>query len=109
MCTCSGNGKSYIGQAKDVKNRKCRHLSELRSGHHFNQYLQRSYNKYKEDSLIWRVLEYCDKDELDNKEIYWIAYYDTHKNGFNANEGGRNNRDYERTEETREKCLGNFG
>jgi predicted GIY-YIG superfamily endonuclease len=32
MCTCSGNNKSYIGQAKDVKTRKCEHLSELRGG-----------------------------------------------------------------------------
>ena len=30
MCTCSCNKKSYIGQAKDVKNRKCEHLSDLR-------------------------------------------------------------------------------
>lgn len=103
MCTCSGNNKSYIGQAKDVKDRKCEHLSELRGGHHFNQYLQRSYDKYKEDSFIWEVLEYCNEDELDNKEIYWIAYYDTYKNGFNANEGGGGNRGYKRTEETRKK------
>lgn len=103
MCTCSGNNKSYIGQAKDVKDRRCEHLSELRGGYHFNQYLQHSYDKYNEDSLIWEVLEYCDEDELDNKEIYWIAYYDTYKNGFNANEGGRGNRGYKRTEETRKK------
>ena len=38
MCTCIGNNKSYIGQAKDVKDRKCEHLSELRGGYHFNQY-----------------------------------------------------------------------
>ena len=105
MCTCNGNGKSYIGQAKDVKDRKCEHLSELRGGRHFNQYLQRSYNKYGEDSFIWRVLEYCNEDELNNKEIYWIAYYDTYKNGFNANEGGGGNRGYKRTEETRKKSA----
>ena len=80
MCTCSGNNKSYIGQAQDVKLRKCQHLSELRGKCHFNQYLQNSYNKYKEYSFSWTVLEYCDESELDEREIYWIAYYDTYKN-----------------------------
>lgn len=105
MCTCSGNNKSYIGQAKDVKTRKCEHLSELRGGYHFNAYLQRSYDKYKEDSLVWVVLEYCDENELDDKEIYWIAYYDTYRNGFNANEGGNGNRGYQKSEETKRKLT----
>lgn len=103
MCTCNGNGKSYIGQAQDVKDRKCKHLSELRGNHHFNTYLQNSYNKYKEDSFSWTVLEYCDLSELDSREIYWIAYYNTYHDGFNANEGGKGNRGYERTEETKKK------
>lgn len=103
MCTCNGNNKSYIGQAQDVQDRKSEHLSELRGGYHFNVYLQRSYNKYEEDSFVWTVLEYCDEDKLDDKELYWIAYYDTYHNGFNANEGGGGNRGYYRSEETRRK------
>lgn len=103
MCTCNINGKSYIGQSKDVKLRKCQHLSELRNGRHFNEYLQRSYNKYKEYNFSWTVLEYCDEDDLDDREVYWIAYYDTYKHGFNANEGGLANRNFERTEEFKQK------
>ena len=103
MCTCSGNNKSYIGQAKDVKNRKSEHLSALRGDYHFNTYFQRSYNKYKEESFVWTVLEYCNEDKLDDREIYWIAYYDTYHNGFNANEGGNGNRGYQRTEDIRKK------
>lgn len=103
MCTCLGNNKSYIGQAQDVKTRKCEHLSELRGNRHHNKYFQNSYNKYKEHSLVWTVLEYCDIDELNDREIYWIAYYDTYKNGFNANEGGGGNRGYQKSEETLRK------
>ena len=103
MCTCIGNGKSYIGQSKDVKLRKCQHLSELRNGRHFNEYLQRSYDKYKECSFSWAVLEYCDEENLDEREIYWIAYYNTYKNGFNANEGGFANRNFDMTEEFKQK------
>lgn len=103
MCTCNGNGKSYIGQALDVKDRKCEHLSELRGGYHYNTYLQNSYNKYKENNFSWTVLEYCDEYELDDREIYWIAYYNTYEDGFNANKGGKGNRGYKRTEETKQK------
>lgn len=103
MCTCSGNGKSYIGQSQDVKLRKCQHLSELRGGYHFNEYLQRAYNKYEENSFVWTVLEYCKTEKLDDREMYWIAYYDTFKNGFNANEGGLANRNFKRTEEFKQK------
>lgn len=103
MCTCNINGKSYIGQSQDVKLRKCQHLSELRSDRHFNQHLQRAYNKYKEYNFSWTVLEYCDENILDDREIYWIAYYDTYKNGFNANEGGQANRNFDRTDEFKGK------
>lgn len=103
MCTCNANGESYIGQSQDVKLRKCQHLSELRGGKHFNQHLQRAYDKYKEYNFSWTVLEYCSENELDDREIYWIAYYDSYHNGFNANEGGKSNRNFERTDEFKEK------
>ena len=84
MCTCIKNNKSYIGQSQDVKLRKCQHLSALRYNKHWNKYLQNAYNKYGEDKFVWEVLEYCDECDLDPKEIYWISYYDTYRNGFNA-------------------------
>ena len=79
MCTCNINGRSYIGQSSDVKLRKCHHLSDLRGNRHFNQHLQSAYNKYKEYNFSWTVLEYCAENELDDREIYWIAYYNTYK------------------------------
>ena len=78
-------------------------MSALRGQYHFNKYLQNSYNKYKEHSFIWTVLEYCHESELDEREMYWIAYYNTYENGFNANKGGGGNRGFHRTEETRKK------
>ena len=99
ICTCVENGKSYIGQSKDVKLRKCQHLSALRYNKHWNKYLQNSYNKYGEGSFRWEVLEYCDECDLGPKEIYWISYYNTFENGFNANIGGLTNRNFERTDE----------
>lgn len=97
ICKCLGNDKVYIGQSKDVKLRKCQHLSELRYNNHYNKYLQNSYNKYGENSLIWDVLEYCDYTVLDDREIYWINYYDSYNNGFNCTIGGLQNRVFKRT------------
>lgn len=102
ICTCSGNGKQYIGQSKDVKLRKCQHLSELRYGKHYNDYMQKSYNKYGENSLEWDVLEYCSPDMLDEREQYWIKAYGTFSNGFNGTAGGSFNRVYIRTDEFKE-------
>ena len=103
MCTCNINGKSYIGQSCDVKLRKCHHLSQLRNNNHFNQYFQNAYNKYKEYNFSWTVLEYCNEEDLDDREMYWIAYYNTYKEGFNANEGGAANRHFDRTDEFKQK------
>ena len=103
MITCNVNNKSYIGQSIDINRRRCHHLAALRGNKHFNQHLQNAYNKYKEYNFSWTVLEYCSEDVLNDREMYWIAYYDTYNNGFNANEGGSANRDFDRTDEFRER------
>ena len=49
--------------------------------------------------LLFEITEYCDDNELDDREIYWISYYNTYKAGFNANEGGAANRNFDRTDD----------
>lgn len=87
-CTCIANEKSYIGQSKDVKLRKNNHLYLLRNNKHTNEHFQNSYNKYGENSFTWDVLEYCDEGLLNSKEIYWIDFFNTYKDGFNLTKGG---------------------
>lgn len=98
-CTCIGNGKIYVGQSVDLKLRKSMHQSMLKHNRHYNSYLQRSYNKYGEDSFIWEVIEYCEKDKLNQREIFWIEFYNCFNDGFNNNEGGAHNRAYVRTDD----------
>tara|TARA_Y100000593_G_C4179606_1_gene271351 strand:- start:64 stop:609 length:546 start_codon:yes stop_codon:yes gene_type:complete len=76
--------KSYIGQSENLEQRAISHKSELRKGTHYNEYLQRAYNKY--GIVEWKVLEYT--DDLNNKEIQYISEYDTYNNGYNLTEGG---------------------
>lgn len=96
-CTCSENGKVYIGQSKDVLLRRCSHISDLRANTHHNSYLQSAYNKYGEESFEWEAVEYCDPEALDDREKYWISYYNSFEDGFNLTDGGSNNRVYKRT------------
>lgn len=96
--------KKYIGQSIDVNDRWRRHISELNHNYHHNDYLQKAWNKYGKKGFKFYVLEYCDIDKLDEKEIYYINYYDTlNRNyGYNLKSGGQNGA-YSLSEESREK------
>ena len=86
------NHKKYIGQSIDVEERWKKHVSELKHGRHHNDYLQNSWNKYGEDNFKFYILEYCDIDTLDDREVYWINFYNTinRDNGYNLKSGGQN-------------------
>ncbi len=84
------NGKKYIGQSVDVYSRWKKHRSELNNGVHFNGYLQKSWNKYGEDNFKFYVVEFCNIDKLDEREIYYIGLYQTlnRNKGYNLVSGG---------------------
>ena len=42
------NGKKYIGQSVDMSRRWYKHKYELNNNVHYNDYLQRAWNKYGE-------------------------------------------------------------
>lgn len=82
--------KIYIGQSIDVNKRIRRHKTQLSKGKHENKILQRHYDKYGEDDLVFDVLEYCSIDMLNERERYWIAFFDSmnREKGFNIESGG---------------------
>lgn len=55
-----------------------------------NRVFHRASQKYGEENFEWAILEECEDNELNEREIYWIAYYDTYNNGYNATKGGDN-------------------
>lgn len=79
------NGKVYIGQSVNIKQRWAEHKANLRNNKHENSYLQNAWNKYGEANFIFEVIEKCSKDELDDKEIFWISEYNSCKDFINAN------------------------
>lgn len=82
------NHKNYIGQSVDIYDRWAEHKWELNNGKHNNQHLLSSWRKYGADNFEFTIIEQCDENELNEREIYWIEYYDSYLNGYNQTKGG---------------------
>ena len=77
------NGKQYIGQHKSSKF----HASYKGSG----KILKQAVEKYGKENFSTEVLEWCfNRDELAEREKYWIALFDATKNDnwYNITPGG---------------------
>ena len=99
----SVNNKVYIGQSVDIYARWDEHVCALRGGYHANNHLQRSWNKYNEQSFEFSIIEKCAENELNDKEIYWIAKNDSYCNGYNQTKGGGGVRGFQHSDETKLK------
>ena len=97
------NGNVYIGQAVDIYERRKEHISLLRRGRHINNHLQRAWNKYGEDNFEFSIVEECDENALNDREIYWIAEYGSYHNGYNQTLGGGGVRGFKHDEETKQR------
>jgi len=71
------NGMKYIGQSVNIVKRTCEHKRDLKNNIHPNSRLQNSYNKYGIVNFEFTVLEECEVNQLTEKELYWINFYDT--------------------------------
>ena len=83
------NGKVYIGQTNDFTARRNQHLSDAKMNVDYKIYrAMRKYNITKDDFEI--IESNIDSQDLANeREIYWIAFYDSYHNGYNSTPGGQ--------------------
>ena len=86
--TCLKTGEKYVGQSTSIKRRWGTHKRELKNNIHYNKHMQRTYNKYGEDSFVYEVLEQCPADKLNEREKFYISLFDSYNNGFNQDAGG---------------------
>jgi len=64
---------TYIGSTSNFKKRWGQHLYELRRGSHYNDRLQKAWNKHGEESFEWSVLEFCiTGGRLAAREQWWL-------------------------------------
>lgn len=100
---CSGNNKVYIGQSTNIHRRYKSHITDLKANKHHNPKLQYAFNKYGEDSFRFEIIELCDKSLLDERENYYIDFYNAISNdyGFNLKTGGNAKSEY--SDESRQR------
>jgi len=100
------NGKFYIGSAADIRHRWYEHAYKLRKNKHNNSHLQNSWNKYGESNFEFLIIEKYTKDDLLQREQYYIDKLQPFKkNGYNiceTAEGGDNFTHNPRKEEIRQ-------
>lgn len=88
------DGKMYIGQtSRTIEVRWKEHLRDAfgRNEKSFFAF-HRAIKKYGADVFVVEQVEECDSSKLDERERYWIKYYDTTHGGYNADFGGRSNK-----------------
>lgn len=89
MITNIINGKSYIGKtSKTIDERMKEHIKDSKKERCEIRPLYRAFKKYGVDSFEIKSIEKVENDDLSEREKFWISYYDTFKNGYNATEGG---------------------
>ncbi len=104
MIKNSINNKMYIGQAVNIYKRwEYGHASCLNKNNHKNKHLQNAWNKYGKDNFEFKILEECVREELNDKEKYWISYYDSFENGYNLTKGGEGILGLKFSSETKQK------
>lgn len=86
------NGHSYIGQSINIdkrwnKEKSCAFNCNDKS---YNYPLSKAFRKYGIENFSFEILEECNKEKLNEREIYYISLYNTYYNGYNQTKGGQN-------------------
>lgn len=87
------NGKCYIGQSINIEERLNSYKKRAFNQNHidYNMTIYKVIRKYGIESFTFEAIEECDKKDLDNREVYWINFFNSYYNGYNCTFGGRGN------------------
>ena len=83
--TQKSTGMNYIGQSINVIRRLEQHLNDETDDWH--KIMQ---NNLQDWSI--EIIEHCEEEQLNEREQYWINYYDSYNHGFNKNRGNGPNK-----------------
>lgn len=79
------NNKCYIGQSLIIEERWKEHK---RNAWNKITPLYKAIRKYGLKNFTFSIIEECDSELLNDREKYWISYYNSFNNGYNNNKGG---------------------
>ena len=94
------NDKIYIGSSKEFNNRINQHRYNLKKGNHHSILLQRHYNKYGIESLVFEIIEKCSFEDLIKREQFYI---DSLEPFFNIRRTAESNFGLKRSDESKLK------
>lgn len=92
------SGKMYIGQTLYPERRW--------NAHRYGKYKNGWHKDYQNnpDKYEYSVIEYnVPEDKLDEREMFWISFFDSYRNGYNLTEGGNTTRGYKYSDEAKQK------
>lgn len=83
------NGKIYIGKTYlSIQERFKQHCLDSKKSKNHNRPLYKAMNKYGTKHFHIEKIEYCFPNEENEKEKYWIKFYNSFHYGYNATKGG---------------------
>lgn len=83
------NGKIYIGKTNNtIQERFKEHCEDSQKNIKEKRPLYAAMRKYGIEHFVVEQIEECSLEEVNEKEKYWIEYYGSFKNGYNATLGG---------------------
>jgi group I intron endonuclease len=84
------NGKVYIGQTKrSLESRWAQHQHAVKSKYGFCK-LQKAINEIGADNFsIEQIDSAATKEEANEKEVFWIKFYNATIDGYNTSPGGK--------------------
>lgn len=89
------NNKIYIGQTvRPIEERFHRHIQEALSNK-LDTHFARAIREYDPEHFSVTCIDTASsKEELNQKEIYWIKYYNSFEEGYNSTLGGEEGNTY---------------
>ena len=96
------NNKWYVGQSVNIKSRWKRYKYLMCEG---QPKLYRALLKYGHSAFEENIIEPCGPDKLilDDRETYWVKFYNSVDNGYNCTEGGFGSKGHSPSKQTRLK------
>ena len=88
------NGKKYIGQSFNIEERRKAHLRNCKNSsvNTYNSLFYTDLRKFGEENfsffILWVGDENTTREELNEKEIFYISEFNSFNNGYNMNRGG---------------------
>lgn len=80
------NGKIYVGKTNNPTERKAAHFRDYLKDK--TKVLYKAMSKYGPENFEFLIIEECLDSIWEERERYWIQYYDSMSNGYNMIDGG---------------------